>query len=593
MSISSTFENLLEQGEQLLLGQRSREASTLAHSILAGMGEDPRALHFAGLAAAVDKDFCRAIECLARAVELEPHCASWWADLATVLFAESRLDEAEQRSLRALALDWNCAVAHDLLAQTAARRAEDFRAHQHIQVLASLRPGDPKVLSRLALAEYAVGNVPEALRHMRKLISQGLASPYLHSEYVSALLYDAGQTRASLRQAFAEWAALFRVRAPHRVSSRRRRLGRKLRIGYLTGEFAATPSQYFLLPIFRHHDHRRFEITGYHTRDIDDALSAQYCDLFDHWCDCSNMSDEDLAGRIQADEIDILVDLSCHLRCHRLEVFALQPAPVQVSYPNYPASTGVTGVQYIFTDRWICPPGHESQYTEEVHHLSHGYLVYGPPEDAPAVAELPCDHNSDLVFGLFQRPAKLNAGVWDLVAQVVAACSGSKLLVHYSSVELDQPESPARGFVERELTARGIAPARILYRGWLPTEQHLELVGQVDLALDTFPYNGTTTTCECLWMGVPVVTLAGGTHSSRVGYQLLDRAGLADLVASTPEEFQQITVTLAQDRRRLRKLRRSLRDRLRQSTLLNPRPLVREMEAAYLAMWKRYLEEHP
>ena len=302
------------------------------------------------------------------------------------------------------------------------------------------------------------------------------------------------------------------------------------------------------------------------------------------------MSDEELSRQIEDDEIDILVDVAGHLRCHRLSVFALRPAPVQVTYPNHPATTGLASIQYILTDRWVCPQGHESQYTEQVHHLLHGYLVYEPPTEAPAITGLPCDQTGFITFGLFQRPAKLNAGVWDAVVEVLRACPNSRLLVHYPSVELE-PNSSARELLQCEVASRGIDPARVVFRGWLPLDRHLELLREADIALDTFPYNGTTTTCECLWMGVPVVTLTGSTHASRVGNQLLAQAGLIDFVAATPQEYVEVTVGLAQDLNRLRDLRLGLRDLLRHSTLLDPGPLVREIEAAYVMMWRQFLEE--
>ena len=587
----SGLEELLEQGERLLLAHRTSEAAALAQSVLADAPDNPRAHHLAGLVAAKRDDPMMAVEHLTRAINRKPHQAGWLADLAVILFSVGRLDDAEVWAFRAVELDPKRAAAHALLAEIASHQALDHRARKHLRALADLCPDDPKVRARLALAEYATGDFAEAMCLLRELISQGLADKHLYSDYVSALLYDPNQTRESLRLGFEQWALRFCKTRPHRISKPCPCGGRKLRVGYLSGEFTSTPARHFLLPIFRYHDRDRFEITCYHTRNREDAQTARYRALVDHWRNCADMSDDDLANQIEAEEIDILMDLSGHFRDHRLAVFALRPAPVQAAFPIHPATTGIAEIQYILTDQWVCPFGSESQYTEKVHRLSRGYLIYEPPAEAPAITELSCDQTGGVVFGLFQWPAKLNAGVWNTVAGVLNASPNSRLLVHHSSVELDQPSSPARERVERELTARGIPSTRVFYRGWLPLAHHLELLSEVDIALDTFPFNGQTTTCECLWMGVPVVTLVGDTHVSRVGYELLDRIGLTDLATKNQEEYLNTAVALAQDRNRLRNLRRGLRDRMRQSTLLAPQPLVREIEAAYLAMWRQSVEE--
>jgi protein O-GlcNAc transferase len=165
-------------------------------------------------------------------------------------------------------------------------------------------------------------------------------------------------------------------------------------------------------------------------------------------------------------------------------------------------------------------------------------------------------------------------------------------LVHFSSVELEDVDSPARDLVKRQLAARGVDPLRVVYRGWLPLSRHLDEIGEADIALDTFPYNGTTTTCECLWMGVPVVTLTGQTHAGRVGYEILDRAGLSNFAAPNQRSYIETAVGLAQNPDCLRHLRFSLRDQFRKSGLLNPEPLVREIEQGYSNMWEQYLEEN-
>jgi protein O-GlcNAc transferase len=584
-------DRLLEKAEACLLRQDPRRAAAIAHSILARHPVHARALHIAGLAAASAGDGRAAVRHLSEAARLAPSARSL-TDLASVLYSLDCLAEAETCGRRALDIDALHAPAINVLARIEVRRGRDHRACTHLRALGVLRPNDPRVLARLSLAEYAVGNVPEAIRLLRNLIDAGEASALLHSEYVSAHLYDPRQTGESIRRTAREWAERCCVNRPARaVSAARLHTDRKLRIGYLSGDFGATPSRYFVLPVLGRHS-RGFEITCYHTRHRDDVYTASFRNCADRWHDCADLDDGEIASRIQADEIDILVDLSGHLRHHRLSVFALRPAPVQVAYPNYLGTTGMPAISHIFTDAWVCPPGFESQYSEQPLPLGAGHIVYEPPPGAPPVGPLPYDELGIVTFGLFQWPGKLNPGVWDAVAAILHASAGSQLLLHYSSAELDEPDSPARLSVESELAKRQIARERLVFRGSVSKDAYLTLLGGVDIALDTFPFNGVTTTCECLLMGVPVTTLAGSTHSSRIGYEILDRVGLGALVASDTDQYVRIATALAADRARLRDMRCQLRPMFYRSSVCNSILLVRELEKVYRLLWQHFVEEN-
>jgi predicted O-linked N-acetylglucosamine transferase (SPINDLY family) len=582
---------LLEQAENLLLRREPTRAAALVRLVLGSYPAHARALHIAGLAAASAGQSRIATEYLCETVRLEPSARAL-TDLALVLYSIDRLSEAEACCQRALDLNGSYALTLDVLARIEVRRGRDHRACGYLRALAALRPDDRRVLERLSLAEYAVGNIPEAIRLMRRLID-GDVGPQLHSEYVSAHLYDPCQTGESICRAACEWAKRQCIlQPPLQVPTARLLSCRKLRIGYVGGEFATTPSRYFVLPLLRLHDRRQFEITCYHTRHRNDVHTEEFRSSADRWRDCAALEDGEIFACIQADEIDILVDISGHLRHHRLSVFGLHPAPVQIAYPNYLGTTGMPTIAYIFTDRWVCPPGAESQYSEQPYLLSSGYLVYQPPLEAPPITALPCDSEGTLTFGLFQWPGKLNKEVWDLVASVLRACPESRLLFHYSTAELDEPDSLARTSVETELTSRHVSSDRVLFRGSVSKDDYLALLGSVDIALDTFPFNGVTTTCECLLMGVPVVTLAGSTHSGRIGYEILDRVGLIDFVASNSEQYVETATDLARDRDRLRVLRHRLRSMLRQSSLCNAIPLVNEIENAYRSVWQLFVETY-
>jgi predicted O-linked N-acetylglucosamine transferase (SPINDLY family) len=244
-------------------------------------------------------------------------------------------------------------------------------------------------------------------------------------------------------------------------------------------------------------------------------------------------------------------------------------------------------MDYFLTDSWTDPAGlTEEHYTEELYRLTSGYLAYLPPEDAPAVGPLPAAKNGYVTFGLFQRPAKTNERVWDAVAQALLHVPRSRLLIHYVTRDFDNPNSRVRRSITEALARRGVDEQRLDFKGALGMSEHLACVAQADIALDTFPYNGQTTTCESLWMGVPVITLTGNSHVSRVTHAILHRVGLGDWAATSIEEYSEIAARVDLDA--LAELRAGMRERLAASSLLDGRRVTREIEQAYRSMWRTW-----
>jgi predicted O-linked N-acetylglucosamine transferase (SPINDLY family) len=274
-------------------------------------------------------------------------------------------------------------------------------------------------------------------------------------------------------------------------------------------------------------------------------------------------------------------------------VFAHRPAPVQVSFPHYPGTTGSDCIDYLLTDVWTTPEGCEGELSEKPYRLPSGCLVYKTPPDREPVSALPALANGCVTFGLFQRPGKLHAAVWDAVAAILSAVPDSRLLMHSSSRDLDEEGSAQRARLLKPLESRGVSAARVLFQGPRPTKEHLAIVAEADIALDTFPYNGQTTTCDCLWMGVPVVTLRGESYVSRAAASLLDRLGLPDLAADSLENYVSRAVELANDIDGLTRLRSSLREKMKNSSLTDGARLAAEIEAAYREMWTEWCAKAP
>jgi predicted O-linked N-acetylglucosamine transferase (SPINDLY family) len=359
---------------------------------------------------------------------------------------------------------------------------------------------------------------------------------------------------------------------------------RRLRLGYVSPDFRTHSVAFFLEPLLAHHDPATVEVYAYAHVPRPDAVTERLKTRVQGWRDIHGLSDDQVADLIRQDRIDILVDLAGHTANNRLLVFARKPAPIQVTYLGYPNTTGLTAIDYRLTDALADPPGETERYhTETLIRLPHGFLCYQPPSHAPAVAPPPAAVNGYVTFGSFNNLAKVTPKVVEVWARILKAVEGARVVMKNKSFS----DAATRERCHEQFIRHGIERERIALRDRLTAlEDHLGLYHQIDLALDTFPYHGTTTTCEALWMGVPVITLAGHTHAARVGVSLLTRVGLPELIAQNEDDYVERAVALAQDLPRLTELRATLRQRMTQSPLCDAPAFTRNLEAAYREMWR-------
>ena len=358
---------------------------------------------------------------------------------------------------------------------------------------------------------------------------------------------------------------------------------RHLRIGYVSPDFRDHALGRNIWPLLRHHDRRQFDITLYANVLKPDDMTLQLGKCADHWCSITGWRDDQVADRIRQDGIDILVDLTLHTGDNRLLVFARKPAPVQVTFAGYPGTTGLSTIDYRMTDPYLDPPGlDDAWYTEESYRLPHTLGCYVPPLDQQAqVAPLPALARGFITFGCLNNFCKINDEVLELWARVLRAVEGSRLLLHA------QPGSHRQrtlGF----LAQQGIAAERVEFTSIKPLTEYMALYHGLDIGLDTFPYNGHTTSLDSFWMGVPIITLVGRTVVGRAGVSQLTNLGLPELIARTPEQFVSIVVSLAGDWGHLAELRASLRERMRQSPLMDAPLFATDVENAYRMMWRRW-----
>jgi predicted O-linked N-acetylglucosamine transferase (SPINDLY family) len=350
--------------------------------------------------------------------------------------------------------------------------------------------------------------------------------------------------------------------------------GKRLRIGYVSPDFRYHCQAFFTLPLFAHHDREAFELFAYASVPVPDAVTDRLRTLCDHWRDCAGLPDEAVADLIRRDGIDILVDLTMHMANGRPLLFARKPAPVQVAWLAYPGTTGLSAMDYRITDPYLDPPGlHGDWYSETSLRLPRTFWCYDPLAEGPEPDPLPALERGHVTFGCLNNFCKVNAGVLALWNQVLEAVPGSRLRL------MAHPGSHRQSVLEAFSD-----PTRIEFTPFLPRQDYLAQYRDIDLCLDTFPYNGHTTSLDAFWMGVPVVTRVGETVVGRAGWSQLNNLGLTELAAWSDEDFVAIAAALATDLPKLAGLRAGLRAQMEASPLMDAPKFAKDMEELYRKM---------
>ncbi|MCE9620007.1 MAG: tetratricopeptide repeat protein [Planctomycetes bacterium] len=373
--------------------------------------------------------------------------------------------------------------------------------------------------------------------------------------------------------------------AAPQIAESDRGANRPLRIGYVSADFRQHSVAHFIEPVLAAHDKTKFEVFAYYNQFVGDEITQRIERQVANWRTIASFSDEKLAGLIRADAIDILVDLSGHTPLHRLRTFALKPAPVQATWLGYPNTTGLRSMDYRITDAFADPVGMtEALHTEKLIRLPESFSCFLPPETSPPVGPLPALKSGSVTFGSFNNFAKITPQVIETWANILLRLPTARLVLKYRGVG-----EPAMQAMAHQVFARhGVSAERVQMLDKDASQMaHMERYNSIDIGLDPFPYNGSTTTCDALWMGVPVVTLAGRSHVARVGVSQMSNLGLLELIARDRDHYVELAVGLAGDLERLKSLRAGLRERMKASSLMNPERLTRHLERAYQEMWTK------
>ncbi len=357
-----------------------------------------------------------------------------------------------------------------------------------------------------------------------------------------------------------------------------------LRIGYVSADFKTHSVAYYIEPILRNHDYEQFSIFCYSDVVKPDPVTLHLQQFPLIWRSIVGKNNDEVFSMVQNDAIDILVDLAGHSGNNRMGLFLRKPAPMQVTYLGYPNTTGLSTIDFRLTDQWADPEIDSPYYTEKLFHLSDGFLCYVAPQNSPDVSELPAIKNGFVTFGSFNNLPKISPETIDVWSRILKAIPTAKLMIKTKPFN----DESVRNIYVNHFNNRGIDSNRLLFSEYSRSlNEHLACYGSVDIALDTFPYNGTTTTCEAFWMGVPVITLTGKAHAGRVGHSLLTRIGLSGMIASDIDRYVSLATFLAGDVKPLAKLRSALRATLAQSSICNGAQFTKSLEIAYGDMWKQ------
>jgi len=603
---------------------RLGDAEAVLRGILAGHRDHADALHLYGIIALGAGRPEVAVPMLQRAVTFAPEDHAALSNLGEACRAAGRIEEAITAFRRALRLRPGDAIVRNNLGLALMARGEIDLALTELQQAREITPDSPEVLNNLGCALRENGRMEEAVPAFRRAVelkpeyaeaqnNLGLAlkeegkldaamgafrealrlKPQLadaNSNLIMTMLYDPARSRGAVReegrrweQACAQTQRRFSLPPGYDDDPRRR-----LRIGYVSPDFYSHAVGKNIVPLFRCHDGGAFDITCYSATKKPDSLTAELQRYVRDWREVAFISDDALAEMIRQDGVDILVDLTQHAAGNRLPAFARQPAPVQVSFAGYPESTGLETIQYRISDRYLESEiedrrreiGAEGRAAEQVFLLD-SFWCYDPCGVEVEVNELPAGKCGRITFGCLNNFSKINEPMLKLWSRVLRAVEDSRLLVLAS-------EGPQRQWIVHILEREGITAQRVEF---VPRSLHLtylERYQRVDIALDPFPYNGHTTSLDALWMGVPVVTLAGRHPVSRGGLSQLSNLGLAELAADAEEEFVEIGVRLAGDLPRLAELRRTLRGRMETSRLMDAQGFARSIEAAYRTAWRHW-----
>jgi predicted O-linked N-acetylglucosamine transferase (SPINDLY family) len=530
------------------------------------------------------RDYTGAVQMCESLIARDAAAPAPWELLGAIALERGETELARERFETALRLAGNSVHALCNAAEVNRQAGQHARALELSARALALEPDYGPALHNQALTLQSCWRMDEALAAYRRLVQLHPDAAQAYSGYLFLLIL-LGEDPLELRAAHCRWAEINAepLRAQAATLANTPDPQRRLRIGYVSADFREHAASNFVEPILAAHDRAGFDIYCYSGTQQTDAVTARLQGLAAHWRELRWHGDEAVAALVRADAIDILVDLSGHTNGNRLGAFARKPAPVQVTYLGYPATTGMSAMDYRLTDALLDPPGAaDACYVERLLRLPHSLWCFRPSASMPEPGPAPCERAGAVSFGSLNSMLKLTPQLTALWSRLLLSLPQARLVLATIA------PGEARDRIAAEFARHGVPAAALSFRAPLPREQFWGLYREIDIALDSYPCNGGATSCEALWSGVPVLSLAGSWFQSRAGLSLLSAIGLPELVAQSEAGFLELARALALDRERLSQLRREMRERMRASSLMDEPGFTRDLEALYREAWRRW-----
>ncbi len=528
------------------------EAQSLYEDIIKLNPNNKKVIYQLSLIFIIKREYTRAEVLLRKLIKLEPGIAVYYSNLGAVLQEDNRPEEA--------VIILNKAI--------------------------SMKPDLADAYINRACALTIMGQIDDAIADYKSALNINPKAKQARANMAYTMNFSPSLDEKELFDVHKAHALAIEPKNRKTIYANTPVSSRKLRIAYLSSDFRHHSVSYFIAPILEHHDKSNFEIYAYYNHDITDSTTEYFIDVCDQWRNIAGFSDQAVVRQIKKDEIDILIDLNGYTGNNRLGVLASKPAPIQCEWLGYPNTTGLNSMDYWICDETVNPPGLTDKfYSESLLRLPDCFICFKKPDYAPQPVAAPSVKNSYITFGSFNNYAKVSKKMLQLWANILDAVPDSRLMLKSAGLGNQTQKQllvdffKSRGIHEKRLRLEGYESSRV---------KHIELYSKMDIALDTFPYNGTTTTCEAMWMGVPTITLTGNSHRSRVGKSLLECVGLGEFVAGSTDEYIKIATDMAKDVQRLSEYRSCLREMIKQSALTDGAKFTTSLESAYRSIWEKW-----